>query len=72
MTARIGQEVYVEGKLSSNKYTDKKDGIEKWATVISIDRITGRFNLLNSDNKVAYVNSMGNVPNIEIDDEVPF
>ena len=29
-----GDKVYVEGSVKYNKYTDKKDGIEKWSTSV--------------------------------------
>ncbi len=35
-----GDSIYVEGKLKTKKYTDKKDNVEKYSTQINVNNMT--------------------------------
>lgn len=60
--AKKGDQVYVEGKLTARKWTDKQ-GVDKWTTEILVDNFSGGFQILSSK-KTNAANMM--------DDETPF
>jgi single-strand DNA-binding protein len=48
--AKKGSQVYLEGKLTTRKWTDKQ-GVDKWTTEIIVDSFSGDFKILSSDKK---------------------
>jgi single-strand DNA-binding protein len=72
-----GDKIYVEGKIKTEKYTDKKTGVEKYATKI----IANEFKMLGTKDKQEQQNvtnsndyskaSNGGLSDF-IDDDVPF
>ncbi len=48
--AKKGSQVYLEGKLTTRKWTDKQ-GVDKWTTEIVVDAFSGDFKILSSDKK---------------------
>ena len=77
---RKGAKVYIEGQLSTRKWTDK-DGAEKYSTEIVLNRFRGELQMLDSRGEGAgagagRVSSGGGAPQnfdrSEMDDEIPF
>lgn len=48
--AKKGAQVYLEGKLTTRKWTDKQ-GVDKYTTEIVVDAFGGDFKILSSDKK---------------------
>jgi single-strand DNA-binding protein len=76
---RKGSKVYLEGQLSTRKWTDK-DGAEKYTTEVVLNRFRGELVLLDSrgEGGGAMARSGGssdtpaNFDRGELDDEIPF
>jgi single-strand DNA-binding protein len=82
---RKGSKVYIEGQLSTRKWTDK-DGIEKYSTEIVLNRFRGELQMLDSRGEGGggmgggggrmSSSSGGGAPQnfdrSEMDDEIPF
>lgn len=76
---RKGSKVYIEGQLSTRKWTDK-DGQEKYTTEIVLNRFRGELQMLDSRGGEAggAAGRMGgggapqNFDRSEMDDEIPF
>jgi len=73
-----GSKVYIEGQLSTRKWTDK-DGNEKYTTEIVLNRFRGELQMLDSrgDGNGARASAGGDEParsfeRAEMDDEIPF
>jgi len=48
--AKKGNQVYLEGKLTTHKWTDKQ-GVEKYTTEISVDGFSGDFKIISCKDK---------------------
>jgi single-strand DNA-binding protein len=80
---RKGAKVYIEGQLTTRKWTDK-DGAEKYSTEIVINRFRGELTMLDtrgeggggaravSDNSSSGGGGSRNFDRSELDDEIPF
>jgi len=76
---RKGSKVYLEGQLSTRKYTDK-DGQEKYSTEVVLNRFRGELVMLDSRGEGAGAGAPrsggGDAPASfdrgEMDDEIPF
>lgn len=66
---RKGSKVYVEGSLSTRKWTDK-DGQEKYATEVVLSRFKGELTMLDGAERGS-VGDGGKV-SADLGDEVPF
>jgi len=72
-----GSEVYIEGQLSTRKWTDK-DGNEKYTTEIVLNRFRGELQMLDSRGEGGGRATMGtdeparSFERAEMDDEIPF
>ena len=78
-----GAQVYIEGQLSTRKWTDEKSGTDKYSTEILLQGFNSTFTILSSKNnqnnnlqdssetKSALPNDDIIPPN-ELDDEIPF
>ena len=78
-----GAQVYVEGQLTTRKWTDEKSGQDKYSTEIVLQGYNSTFTILSGKNnqsaalpettesKSALPNE-DNVPSKELDDEIPF
>jgi single-strand DNA-binding protein len=75
---RKGSKVYIEGQLSTRKWTDK-DGQEKYTTEIVLNRFRGELQMLDSRGeggagagRVGASAAPQNFDRSEMDDEIPF
>jgi len=78
-----GAQVYVEGQLTTRKWTDQKSGQDKYSTEIVLQGYNSTFTMLSgksnhgsslqneSESKSASP-SGEDVPNSDLDDEIPF
>ena len=77
-----GAQVYIEGQLSTRKWTDQKTGQEKYSTEIVLQGYNSTFtilsgknnqntNLQSPENKTALPNS-DKISENDLDDEIPF
>ena len=78
-----GAQVYVEGQLTTRKWTDEKSGQDKYSTEIVLQGYNSTFTILSgkntqsttqqiaSDTKSALPND-STAPSNELDDEIPF
>ena len=82
-----GSKVYLEGKLSTRKWTDK-DGNDRWTTEVVISGFNGQMVMLDSrggggssnspyasqgpSNRDGFNQDRGVDPGSDIDDEIPF
>ena len=75
-----GSKLYVEGSLSTRKWTDK-EGVEKYTTEIVLQNFSSTLQILDSRNAssgdsysapVANSKPSNNIPVEENDDEIPF
>ena len=72
-----GSKVYIEGQLSTRKWTDK-DGNEKYTTEIVLNRFRGELQMLDSRGDGGGRASAGtdepsrSFERVEMDDEIPF
>ena len=78
-----GAQVYIEGQLTTRKWTDEKSGTEKYSTEIVLQGFNSSFKILSSknnqvDNSAESNNEKSSLPNDEstpsndLDDEIPF
>ena len=65
-----GSKVFIEGKLQTQKYTDK-DGVEKYTTEIVLQNFNGSLTKLGENNG-GQSSSPTPVDNKPIDDDIPF
>ena len=78
-----GAQVYIEGQLSTRKWTDEKSGQDKYSTEIVLQGYNSTFTILSGKNN--QTSSIGggsetksslpnedNVSSNELDDEIPF
>jgi len=74
---RKGSKVYLEGQLSTRKWTDK-DGVEKYSTEVVLNRFRGELVMLDTKGEGggARVSGASDAPatfdRSEMDDEIPF
>ena len=73
---RKGSKVYLEGQLSTRKYTDK-DGVEKYSTEVVLNRFRGELVMLDTKGEGGgRVSGASETPasfeRSEMDDEIPF
>ena len=78
-----GAQVYIEGKLTTRKWTDQKTGQDKYSTEVVLQGYNSTFTILsgknnqsssltdNTSDKSALPNS-DNIPETDLDDEIPF
>ena len=78
-----GAQVYIEGQLSTRKWTDEKSGQDKYSTEIVLQGFNSTFTMLggknsqsasvqdNTENKSALPND-DNISSSDLDDEIPF
>lgn len=70
-----GSKVLIEGKIVTEKYTDK-DGVEKYSTKIIVDGFNGKILMLGSGQKQSPVEEQSTHETQQelspIDDEIPF
>ena len=78
-----GAQVYIEGQLSTRKWTDEKTGTDKYSTEIVLQGFNSTFTILSSKNNQNVVpNDAGeqksalpndnNTSSNDLDDEIPF
>ena len=78
-----GAQVYIEGQLTTRKWTDQKSGQDKYSTEIVLQGYNSTFTILSGKNnqsanledatssKSALPNT-DNIPEKDLDDEIPF
>ena len=78
-----GAQVYIEGQLSTRKWTDEKSGQDKYSTEVVLQGFNSTFTILSgknnqstnlkdtNENKSSLPDS-DNVPANDLDDEIPF
>ena len=78
-----GAQVYIEGQLTTRKWKDEKAGIDKYSTEIVLQGFNSSFKILSSKNSQiesiqenpSEKNSLPddkNIPQSDLDDEIPF
>ena len=76
-----GAQIYVEGQLSTRKWKDEQSGQDKYSTEIVIQGYNSSLTMLggsgggissNTTKKVAQDNEGSQVPQNDLDDEIPF
>ena len=78
-----GAQVYIEGELTTRKWKDEKAGIDKYSTEIVLQGFNSTFKILSSKNsQVESIQENSseksslpddkNVPQSDLDDEIPF
>ena len=78
-----GAQVYIEGQLSTRKWTDEKSGTEKYSTEIILQGFNSTFTILSSKNNQganlqgdsetkSSLPSENTTPSNDLDDEIPF
>ena len=78
-----GAQVYIEGQLSTRKWTDEKSGQDKYSTEVVLQGFNSTFKILSgknnqstsSEDKTENKSSLPNDNNVsinELDDEIPF
>ena len=78
-----GAQVYIEGQLSTRKWTDEKSGQDKYSTEVVLQGFNSTFTMLggknnqvtstqdNTETKSSLPNN-DKVPSNDLDDEIPF
>ena len=78
-----GAQVYIEGQLSTRKWTDEKSGTEKYSTEIILQGFNSTFTILSNKNNQgtnlqgdsetkSSLPSENTTPSNDLDDEIPF
>ena len=79
-----GAQVYIEGQLTTRKWTDEKSGQDKYSTEIILQGYNSTFTILSgknnknatlqdsSETKSSLPNENNNVSSGDLDDEIPF
>ena len=78
-----GAQVYVEGQLTTRKWTDQKSGQDKYSTEIVLQGYNSTFTILSGKNNQgsplqneteskSTLPTAEDVPNSDLDDEIPF
>ena len=78
-----GAQVYIEGQLTTRKWTDEKSGTEKYSTEIVLQGFNSTFTILSSKNNQgtnlqevsetkSSLPSENTTPSNDLDDEIPF
>ena len=78
-----GAQVYIEGQLSTRKWTDEKSGQDKYSTEIVLQGYNSTFTILSGNNNQntsikdsgetkSSLPSEENVSTSDLDDEIPF
>ena len=79
-----GAQVYIEGQLTTRKWTDEKSGQDKYSTEIVLQGFNSTFTILSGKNNQnvspSQDNNVGksalpnenNTPSSDLDDEIPF
>ena len=78
-----GAQVYIEGQLTTRKWTDEKSGTEKYSTEVVLQGFNSSFKILSSKNsqienipenktEKSSLPNDENVPSNDLDDEIPF
>ena len=78
-----GAQVYIEGQLTTRKWTDEKSGTDKYSTEVVLQGFNSSFKILSSKN--SQIESIGedkneksalpndeNISTNDLDDEIPF
>ena len=71
--AGMGSKIYIEGKLSTRKYTS--DSGEKYVTEVVLERYNGEIKLLGATNKGTGLATLPDKPvtsDYPLDDDIPF
>ena len=78
-----GAQVYIEGQLSTRKWTDEKSGQDKYSTEVVLQGFNSTFTMLggknsqstsiqdNTETKSSLPND-DKIPSNDLDDEIPF
>ena len=78
-----GAQVYIEGQLTTRKWTDEKSGTDKYSTEVVLQGFNSSFKILSSKNnqidnisetktEKSSLPNDENVPSSDLDDEIPF
>tara|TARA_B100000686_G_scaffold23824_1_gene22407 strand:+ start:257 stop:715 length:459 start_codon:yes stop_codon:yes gene_type:complete len=78
-----GAQVYVEGQLTTRKWTDEKSGQDRYSTEVVLQGFNSTFKILSSKNNQmksleespetkSSLPSDENIPSSDLDDEIPF
>ena len=78
-----GTQVYIEGQLSTRKWTDEKTGTDKYSTEIVLQGFNSTFTILSSKNNQNVISNENeqsksalpndsNISSNDLDDEIPF
>ena len=78
-----GAQVYVEGQLTTRKWTDQKSGQDKYSTEIVLQGYNSTFTILSGKNNQgsslqneseskSALPAAEDIPNSDLDDEIPF
>ena len=78
-----GNQVYVEGQLTTRKWRDEKSGTDKYSTEVVLQGFNSSFKILSNksnqvdnlqDSKVgkSSLPTDENIPSTDLDDEIPF
>ena len=78
-----GEQVYIEGQLTTRKWKDEKAGVDKYSTEIVLQGFNSAFTILsnrnnqaetiqNDTNEKSSLPSDDNIPSNDLDDEIPF
>ena len=78
-----GAQVYVEGQLTTRKWTDEKSGQDRYSTEVLLQGFNSTFKILSSKNNQmksleespetkSSLPSDENIPSSDLDDEIPF
>lgn len=72
--AKKGQQVYIEGKLHTEKYKDKQTGVDKYSTKIIVNdfQMLGGRSEAKPENKPAPAPAMREPSEDDFDDDIPF
>jgi len=78
-----GAQVYIEGQLTTRKWTDEKTGTDKYSTEIVLQGFNSSFKILSSKNNQleniqenntpkSSLPNEESIPSNDLDDEIPF
>ena len=78
-----GAQVYIEGQLTTRKWTDEKSGTDKYSTEVILQGFNSSFKILSSknsqienptdnNNEKSSLPNDENMPSNDLDDEIPF
>jgi len=78
-----GAQVYIEGQLTTRKWTDEKSGLDRYSTEVVLQGFNSSFKILSSknsqieniqenDTEKSSLPNDKNIPTNDLDDEIPF